>query len=522
MKKDSRTKKTLINLLTGFGGQLVNIVLQFITRTVFISVLGKSYLGINGLFSDILSMLSLTELGIDTALNFQLYKPLAEHNNKRIRILMKFYKRAYVTIGVVIVILGVCIVPFLPVLIKDYESLEVLKINAVIVYLIYLLRSASSYMFFAYKSVIIRADQKLYVTNLADYAIAVLECIAQVVILKVTKDFMIFTAITVLFIISKNFVNAMIAKKMYPEAFVKEPESLSREEVKGLFKDCGALFIYKVNNVVLKATDNIVLSSFIGLGIVGMYSNYLMIHNAIKSILSRFFTATRASLGNLYAVSDIDKKYSVFEVMNYLTFVLYGTACVGIAIVANEFLECWANKGYIIPQPFPILIGIELLLSGLNNCLGQVRNISGAFRQMWYRPIIGIFINIVVSIVLVKPFGINGVILGTICSMLLSNFLVDPSIIYKVSFEKIKKPSVYYRECGQYIVLLCVIAIFDGWFCQNVLVGHGWISMIFHALVCVASVPLVFFIIYRKTPKCQYVVEMGANIFRQLKRKIAK
>ena len=114
----SRTKNSVINIITGAGGQTFTLFLRFVTRTVFIHTLGKEYLGIDGLFSNILTMLTLTELGFDTALNFKLYKPLAERDDKRVRIILVFYRQIYSIIGVVIFALGILVIPLLPVLKK--------------------------------------------------------------------------------------------------------------------------------------------------------------------------------------------------------------------------------------------------------------------------------------------------------------------------------------------------------------------------------------------------------------------
>lgn len=512
-KNNSRTKNSCLNFGTGLGGQLLSIGLKFVTRTVFIYTLGKSYLGINGLFSDILTMLSLTELGFDTAINFKLYKPLAEKDTKRVRLLMKFYRQAYTAVGMAILLLGLCMIPLLRFLIKDYESLEVLGINAVLIFVLYLLQSVSTYLLFAYRSAIIKADQKQYILNIAEYVITILTNIFQIIVLFVWHDFILYTASVIGFNILKNLVNAVIAQRYYPEVFTKEKESISKEEVKGLFKDCGALFVYKVNGVVLKATDNMVLSTFIGLAIVGLYSNYLLFYTTIKTLLNRVYTATKASMGNLFAVSSVEKKYQFFEIMNFVTIILYGTASVGVAVVANELIHCWIGDGYMIAQPLSVLIGIEILFVGLKTNLGQVRNISGAFRQMWFRPVLGIIINLGVSVAMVQKFGIYGVIIGTITADLLTNFMVDPSVIHKYSFQNYKPVSAYYKKNIIYILILFAVGTVDMLLCAVVLPGRGWLSVILHMVICGVSVPGIFVLLYWKTRECQYLVQKAVGIF---------
>lgn len=512
MANNSRTKNSVINLITSMGGQLLSILMRFVVRTVFIRTLGAQYLGINGLFADILTMLSLTELGIDTAINFQLYKPLANKDDKRVRVLLKFYKLAYRVIGLAILLLGVCLIPLLPHLIRDYDSLAPMGINATVIFLLYLMQSVSSYLFFAYRSVVMRANQKKYVLDVADYAVTLVANVVKILVLIFFKDFVLYTASALLFYIIQNLVNAVIAQKYYPGLFTKEEDSLSREEIKGLFQDCGAIFVYKVNAVVLKATDNLVLSKFIGLTMVGLYSNYLLFCTTIKTLLSKVYAAVSASMGNLFATSDMEKRYRFFQIMNYLTFLLYGTAGVGLAVCSDELIRVWVSDTYVIPQPFATLIGLETLMIGLVNNMGQIRNVSGVFRQMWFRPVLGIVINLVVSVALVQVCGIYGVILGTIVSLLLTNFLVDPSVIHKHSFQNYRPVSEYYKKNLLYLAVLAAVCAADMWLCSVFFVDHGWFSVIVHGIIVAVSVPAAFVGLFWRSHECRYLVQLVKRI----------
>jgi O-antigen/teichoic acid export membrane protein len=492
--------------VTSIGGQLLVTVLKFVTRTVFIHTLGKSYLGINGLFSEILTMLSLTELGIDTAINFKLYKPLAEGDDKRVRVLMKFYKQAYRVIGVTILVLGLCLIPLLPHLIRDYDTLGALGIDAALIFVIYLMQSVSSYLFFAYRSAVMKANQKTYVLDIAEYAVNLATNIVQILVLVFLKNFVLYTVTIIVFNILKNLVNAVIATRYYPRFFIKEPDSLSREEIFGLIKDCGALFVYKLNNVVVKATDNTVISTFLGLTMVGLYSNYLLFYTTIKSLLDRLFTAAKASTGNLFATGTIEKKYRFFQVMNFLSAVLFGTAGVGVAVCADEIIKVWVGRDYLIAPPFAVLVGIEVLFHGMKVNLGQVRNVTGIFRQMWFRPVLGVIVNLGVSIWLVNVCGIYGVIIGTITADILTNFLVDPSVIHKYSFENRWPVSEYYRKNVAYLALIAIICAVDMQICRHFFVGHGWYSVIVHVVIVGVSVPGVFALLYWRSGECRYLV----------------
>ena len=503
----SRTKNSLLNLITGVGGQLLMSVLRFVSRTVFIQVLGASYLGIGGLFSNILTLLSLTELGLDTAINFRLYKPLSNNDETRVRILMKFYKQAYLVIGGTIFFLGLVMIPVLPYLIKDYDALISLDINAPIIFILYLLQSVTSYLFFAYRTIIIKTAQKEYILNITDFFFNIVITLLQIAVLIWMEDFLIYISVIIVFNFIKNFVNAVIARRMFPFAFKPESQSITKEERNSIFKDCGALFLFKVSHVVLLATDNLVLSSFIGIAIVGVYSNYLLFYTTINHFLAHFYRSVKASMGNLYVQASVEKNYFMFEVMNFVTILLKGTAGVGVAICSNEIISIWIGDDYVIPQPFPTLLGIQILFNGLKINLGQVRNISGAFRQAWFRPAIGVIINVVVSIILCQYIGIIGVVIGTITADVLANFMIDPKIIHKVSFHGYKPVSFYYKKNILFIFVLFFIGILDFGLCHYILFPYKIVSLIIHVLICLVSVPLGFYLLYQRTEVCQYLVQ---------------
>ncbi|MCF0112212.1 MAG: hypothetical protein HUJ58_09960, partial [Erysipelotrichaceae bacterium] len=355
-------------------------------------------------------------------------------------------------------------------------------------------------------------DQKSYILNTVDMGITVLTYATEIVILIVWKDFIWYTASGIIFHILKNFINAFIAQKMYPQYFIKEEDNLPKEEIKSMFKDCGALFIYKINSVVVKATDNLILSTFLGLAMVALYSNYLMFYTTIRSFISRFYTACKASMGNLFATSEVSRQYFFFEVMNFLSVVLFGTACVGVGVVADEFILTWIGESYMIEQPFAILMGIEILLVGIKFNLSQVRQVSGAFRQMWMRPVLGIIINLVVSIALVNVWGIHGVLVGTIAADVLANFMVDPRIIHKSVFKNYKPASDYYKKNLTYFGILAVIEIIDFVICKNFFVGFGWWSVIVHSCICAVSVVGTFLALYWNTEVTKYLWDKSLSI----------
>lgn len=515
--KNSRTKNSALSLVTGIGGQLLNEALRFITRTVFIYTLGKMFLGINGLFSEIMVMLSLTNLGVGTAIIYRLYKPIAENDEHQVRVLLKFYKKAYQAIGAVILVLGLCLLPFLEVLIKDYDRLGSIGLNAEVIYLLFLGQSVVSYFFFAYRNCVFAADQKQYIVNAVNMVTSIVTAVVQIVVLYLWHDFIIYLLVGIVDSILKNVVIAVMTYRQYPNYFMKEPDSLPKEEVKSMFKDCGALLVYKINQVINKSSGNLILSTFIGLAIVGVYSNYLLIYVTMKTFLSQIMSSFKASLGNLYAVSSVETKYFFFQVTNFVTIIIVGTMAVSVACVCDEFIYVWLGEDFIIPQPFAFLLAIELLLHGLVVNFGQIRNIAGLFRQMWIRPVISLALNLTVTLFLVKIIGVYAIQIGIIVSLLVT-FAADPVVIHRYGFKNYRTVASYYLRNARYVIVLVLSGTIAYVICRHTAWGYGWISVIFHGLLCASIVPLTIVLLFNRTPEFNYLSNKIVSVIKNRKK----
>lgn len=526
----SRTKKAIGNILTATLSDTVSQVLKFIVRTVFINALGTSYLGINGLFTNLLSMLSLAELGIGSAINFNLYQSLHDNDQRRTNQLMKFYKLVYFIIGLVILLAGIVLIPFLPRLISDYRRLEELGINAVLIYFLYLGQTVSSYWFFAYKSAIIKADQKEYRINLVSTVSTMVVSILQIATLYLTRSFVIYTLLLVLSVIAQNAVVALMAKRMYPYINEKDAAGLDKEEVISMLKDCGAVFVYKINSVVVNATDNIVLSSFVGLSIVGLYSNYLMAVTLIKSIANKFYNAITAGFGNLHAEGNVEHEYRVFKIINYITFVMYSVAAVWMCCCVNDFIQVWLRNpdlvvknfvfaGKSVYAPIHILLGIEVYLFGMYSFLSRIRNAMGLFREIMISPVISMILNLAVSLLLVTQIGIAGVIVGTIVSSLCTYMWIDPVIMLKKVFHKRVWP--YFGRNLLYIA----VSVAEFFICKTILAPidlTGWAGLILRTVICAAVTCTLSVVLFIRTKECRYLVALLKRMFMSILNKRAE
>lgn len=506
MKKQSRTTYTLYNFVSSMGGQAVTILTNFITRTVFIATLGKAYLGIGGLFSNILMMLSLAELGVGNAIIFKLYKPIAEDDRHRVTLLMKFYRQVYNVIGVVIALLGLCLIPFLPSLIRDYDKLAALHINAVLIFCLYLLQSVSSYFFFAYKSAIVMANQQEYLLTIVEFYFTIGLAAARIIMLLLYPSFEIFVILGIVQVIIRNLVWARMADRRFP--YINDPteDSISRAEIMDIFKDCGALFLYKLNGVVLKATDNIILSMFLGLEIVGMYSNYYIFYSALHSIFFKVFNSAAHSIGNLHAVEHSRHEYEVFRTVFLIAAVVGGTAGVGILVCADDFVLNWVGSEWVFAQPFSLLMGIEIFTLAYRHALSRYRAAMGLFQQAKYRPLFGMLINLIVSILLVRVWGICGVLAGTIAADWLTVMWYDPLIIHKYGLHAAELAGGYFVRLVKSMLIVTVVGGLDYWLCQHFMTDMGWFSVIAHAALCAVTVPFALLLGNINSYEGKYIV----------------
>ena len=521
-KSNSRTTNTIFNFMTTIGGQVLTITMQFIVRTVFIKTLGTSYLGISGLFSNILSMLSLAELGVGNAILFKLYEPIAKENHQRIKVLMKFYRTIYTYIGIIVALIGLTLIPFLPYLINDYDKLEKLHINAGFIFILYLLQSVSSYFFFAYKSAIVRASQKEYLLTMVKYITTTVSTITQIVLLIFFRNFILYVIILLMTIIVENIIYAMIANKMYPYLRTRTKDKLEKEEVVGIFKDCGALLLYKLNEFVLKATDNIVLSMFMGLDMVALYSNYYVFYTTMKVILERIFTSVAHSVGNLHTTHNAKHEYQVFEAINFVSALAGGIFFVGLFGVADEFILNWIGEEWIIPAPFAFLMGLEIFTTSLRKVLDKYRNAMGLFQQAKYRPLAGMIINLVFSVILVNYWGICGVLLGTIVADWSTCMWFDSMILHKYGFDNVYSVKRYYFKVIKYLLVTVAVGIADVFICQHFLTGFGWISFVIHGLICVVTTISAFAAVSWRTEEFKYFYRLMNRFTKKIKKKIKK
>lgn len=429
---ESRTKKSIRNVVYSFLTYFVTLLVSFINRTVFIYFLSTEYLGLNGLFSNILSFLALAELGIGTAINYALYKPLQENNYELVKSLMKLYKKMYIIIGVSVFAIGGVLTPFLQFFIKDMPD----GIDHIHLYFVlYVFNTGISY-FYTYKRSLIICDQKEYISSITTAVSSICLSVFQIIALYLTHSYILYVSLMIVCTICENMVISHIANRLYPYLKEKTVEGLNCEVSNSIRKNVFALFFHKIGTVIVFATDNIIISKFIGLTVVGFYSNYTMIVSPLNTLIGKIFNSLIASIGNIATSNDKEHLEIILNRIIFANVWIYGFSAICLVSLLQDFIILWLGENFLLSSNLVIIISVNFYISGVRKSVLIYRNAIGLFWYDRYKPIIESALNIVLSIPFAIYFGIEGVLLGTIGSSLLIPFWMEAYVLYKYYFEK--------------------------------------------------------------------------------------
>ena len=505
----SRTKNVSINSVVALVCQVLNLLLSFVTRTIFIRLLGVEYLGVNGLFTNILTILSFAELGIGNAIVFNMYKPLACGDTEKIKSLMQLYKKTYTVIGCIVAGAGVIVTPFLQYIIKNKPDISE---NITLLYLLFLANTATSY-FFIYKKNILIADQKSYITLIVTQCVLILKTILQTAFLYLTHDFIIYLIIQIICTLLENIVCSFVADKQYP--YLKEKAyPLERQETKRIFTDVKALALYKFGSVILNGTDNILVSMFVGVKEVGLVSNYVLLTTSCNSILQRITEAFTASVGNLNASEDSKKQYDVFKKIFFITAWIYGFASVGLAVVAQYFIEAWLGSNYLLGNVFVLAVVTEFYVKGVHSVSTTYRSTLGFFVEGKWSALLAAFLNLVLSIILCKTIGLTGIFIATPIARILSVGIVDPVLVFHKGFKK--NVSEYYMRYVLYLAVFIILGIVCSIILAYISVS-GWGGVLIKVIVITIVFNISMVIIFHRSKMFKELCTMAKGLIRKSK-----
>lgn len=505
----SRTKKTVVNTAFSISSEMLAIVLSFILRTAFIKILGNQYAGVSSVFTTILTMLSLSELGFATAIATALYRPLRDDNQALIQQLMDFYKKAYRLVALFIFVIGLCLIPALPYLIKDVPDI---KESITVIYVFYIIKTAASYLMI-YKITLLRADQKLFVVKKWEMLCQIVRYTVEVIVLFVFREYMTYLVIEIIATILQNFVITRRAEKEYPQAFDKPEKKLPRETVISLLKDVKGLSMYKLSATIGNSIDTMLISAFINTPTVAIVGNYTLVKNHIAKLLLQFFIAVIPSVGNLAVEKSATAQKNVFSRLFYISFLMVNFCSVSMYVLFTPFIKLWLGEEYLLGQPVAFVIAFDFFLYILLQAIASFRTANGLFVKGQYRPLFTAIVNVIFSVVLIQMYGVFGTILATVLARLLTQWY-DPYLLYKHIFKD--SFGKFYVKYWTYIVLFVSSALLTEYVVGSVASANTFQNLVLGAVAC-AVIPNLWVLLWtHRTKEFAYVKGMAAKVIRRV------
>ncbi len=505
MNTQSRSKNSIKNASSEIVVRLLTAGSKFILRTVFIYTLGIQYNGVAGLFNDILFVFSLAELGINRAIAYALYKPLANKDEDAIARIMKFYKIVYRIIAGVIMLMGIAMLPFLQYLVKDVPDI---KESIHLIFMLFVVQSASSYLFI-YKATLLEANQQKRIVSYVNIVATIVQVICESLILIVFKEYLLYLVFSILFTLAKNIVVSYLAEKQFPVLKKKSVGPLTKEEAKQIKADIGATAIYNVSNVAVQTTDTIVTAAFFPTTIVGILSNYRLITNTLNTLISQISASCVPSIGNLAVSATKERLRQLHSQLSFIMFMIGNFVCAALIGVLNPFIEnIWLDGQYLFIMPTVIVIVFNLYLCIMQYPNTAYRNSNGLFVQGRIRPAIMAVINIILSVTLATYFsrfgsqwGVFGILLATPLSRLFTETWFDPMVVYKYVFKEKMGRYLLTRLAYFAVAVMSCFATYFGtqWLISALSVTNVYVAFLIRLLCAVVIPNAIMFTLFFRT-----------------------
>lgn len=494
-----RANKVLKNGIWGSVQQFITIILGFIGRTVFIRCLGAQYLGISGLFTNILAIFSLTELGFSSAISFHLYRQLADNNQKEISGIMNFYKGVYRAVAFIILVLGCSLIPLLQYIIKESPfDIEYIRL----VYFIYVFKSVSTY-FFSYNFTLIQADQKKYLLTKIDIILHLIVSAVNIFTLVVFRNYIIYLVTEIVIGILGNLLKTLRVKKEYP--YLNKNEKLSKKSRKKIWKDVSNIFAGKVSTVIVTSTDNLLISSIINVTAVGLYSNYSMIITYITNFLTQFTSATQASLGNMLAQESKEYSYTVLKRLTTILYFVTSFCTVSLVVLLNPFITAWIGEKYLLNFPIVVICVINFYIQIMKTPMWFSVGGLGYFKEDRNIAIYGAISNLLVSIIAANYLGLFGIFFGTAFSQI-TQWILKTKLYCKKYMNM--KATEYALQVLRLAALSVVLAMLTGGICHYVKCNNLYLALFLKACVCLLVPNLLNYVLFHKSEDFRYLMSI--------------
>jgi len=513
----SRVDKIKVNVKTSLYLRAISIIVAFCSRIIFVRVLGADYLGVYGLFANVLGVLSLAEMGIYTTLMYSLYKPLADNDKDKIRAIIQYFKKLYLIIAVTITVLGLLILPFIDKIINLDKNLPNMKLC----YVILLCDSVVSYLY-AYREALLNADEKQYVKNIYNIIFQVIIFIGKTIVLFATKNYVLYLATEVIILFISNLVKNRAVLRLYPYLTDEKSSSkLDKEEKKKIFINLKASFFYKFGTIIQDNTDNILISIYAGTVVVGYYSNYTTFIMHLNTVIAMLFASITASIGHMIASKETSSKqeYFVFEVMDRISFFIVAFSSICMMCLVPDCIRICFGEEYVLGIKPLLLAVVGFYTNEIRQSIWVYRETTGLFDKTKYITLVTALLNIGFSIILGRHYGLYGILFATILSRMLYAWWAEPRILYKSYFKK--SVSNYYIRYIQNVIICVIIGFINIKICSFIGFENIYIKFLLKIIVCITITILSFILIFYRTKEFKYIYEkLVKRVHKKIKMKL--
>lgn len=481
---NSRSKNAILNIAFGYAAQIGILILSFVGRRIFLKFLSVDYLGINGLYSNILTVLSLAELGLDAAVLYSLYKPVADNDIPLINSLLKYFKKIYIILALCIFMVGLALIPFLRFIIKS----ELNSTDLIIYYLLFLINTVASY-FVAHKVAFLSACQEQRIQKIVTLSSNLILQILHIIVLLIWKNYYVYVSATVATTIINNLILNAICNKIHPH--IKDKTELISFDKAPIKKRIYSTFVYKIGGVAINNTDNILISILVSTAAVGFYSNYYTLISAIQGFIAIVSTSLISGIGNLVAGGDKKRQYEIFNAALFFYHFVAALGFVGYSFLLNDVITVWLGEKYLFDSKTVFIIAFNFYITNAITPIWMYREANGLFEEVRYLMLIRAAINIVLSVVLGKLCGTFGILLATAISLMVTSLWYEPNILFKnvfripVSKYWIKQLTYFATTSLGFLISYLIVRHFSG----------GILQLVFKAIVVVMVVTIPFFAI---------------------------
>ncbi len=502
-------KKTFKNSFSSILNNCIGIMAGLIAQTFFIKILGSEFLGLSSLFSNVVSMLGIVELGLGSAIIYNLYKPMAEKDIESLKSLTKFYKSTYNVIVLIIIIISIIIVPFLKYLISDMT----ISVNIYIVYFLFILDVVCSYVL-CYKRSLLYAEQNNYIINYTHILYVIILNVLRIMVLYITRNYYIYLIIKIIMTLVENLFLSSIVDRKY--AFIKDKNiiPLDKKSKNEIFFKIKSLFFYKIGSFIVSSTDNIIISRYLGLTVVGLYSNYYLIINSLNTLISQAITAVTSNVGRLLIENNFNKNFSVFKKIRFINFWLATFTATCLYVIMDSFVIIWLGREFLLSELTLIVLVINYFQSIMRSTFSTFKEAAGIYEKDRFIPILQALTNVIASIIFVKLIGLPGIFIGTIISELYWWLYSYPVLIYKNLFNK--KYSSYFLETLGYLLCFLIILFLTKFISNQFITNLEVIKFITNVLISIIVPNVLLILIFMKNSNFKYFLEMIKKIINKL------